>query len=173
MAYNGINRPHAIHPNETVGAVPVCPPERPRSGVSIRKWMNTTTYTSGAEMHRALPPPLLKIKKCVYRYSFGVIGDDAICFKTSYSFGVTVAEPWPLPPGLLPPGLPEPLPLPEPPLPEPPPWLPLPEPLPPEPPPFFFPPFFALGTSDSATCTNFFLLTFTQTLAERPSMVRR
>ena len=25
----------AIHPNETVGAVPVCPPERPRSGVSI------------------------------------------------------------------------------------------------------------------------------------------
>ena len=47
-------------PNETVGAVPVCPPERPRSGVSIRKWMNTTTHTSGAEMHRALPPPFFK-----------------------------------------------------------------------------------------------------------------
>ena len=28
---------HAIHPNETVGAVPACPPERPRSGVSIRE----------------------------------------------------------------------------------------------------------------------------------------
>ena len=26
-----------IHPNEIVGAVPVCPPERPRSGVSIPK----------------------------------------------------------------------------------------------------------------------------------------
>ena len=25
------------HPNETVGAAPVCPPERPRSGVSIPK----------------------------------------------------------------------------------------------------------------------------------------
>ena len=43
---NGVNRPHtihpnetnhpyAIHPNETVGAAPACPPERPRSGVSI------------------------------------------------------------------------------------------------------------------------------------------
>ena len=29
--------PHAICPNETVGAAPVCPPERPRSGVSIQK----------------------------------------------------------------------------------------------------------------------------------------
>ena len=28
---------HAIHPNETVGAAPVCPPERPRSGVSMPK----------------------------------------------------------------------------------------------------------------------------------------
>ena len=34
---NNINRLRAIHPNETVGAVPVCPPERPRSGVSIIK----------------------------------------------------------------------------------------------------------------------------------------
>ena len=31
------NHLHAIHPSETVGAVPVCPPERPRSGVSIPK----------------------------------------------------------------------------------------------------------------------------------------
>ena len=29
--------PRAICPNETVGAVPVCPPERPRSGVSMPK----------------------------------------------------------------------------------------------------------------------------------------
>ena len=29
--------PRAIYPNEIVGAVPVCPPERPRSGVSIPK----------------------------------------------------------------------------------------------------------------------------------------
>ena len=34
---NEINHPHEIHPNETVGAVPVCPPERSRSGVSIRE----------------------------------------------------------------------------------------------------------------------------------------
>ena len=34
---NDINHPHAIHPNETVGVVPVCPPERPRSGVSIQE----------------------------------------------------------------------------------------------------------------------------------------
>ena len=34
---NEINRPYAICPNDTVGAVPVCPPERSRSGVSIPK----------------------------------------------------------------------------------------------------------------------------------------
>ena len=34
---NGINRPRVICPNETVGAVPACPPERPRSGVSMPK----------------------------------------------------------------------------------------------------------------------------------------
>ncbi|SJZ59705.1 hypothetical protein SAMN02745202_00559, partial [Segatella oulorum] len=45
---NGISRPRAIYPNEInystriypneiVGAVPVCPPKRPRSGVSIPK----------------------------------------------------------------------------------------------------------------------------------------
>ena len=49
----------------------------------------TNPHTSGAKMHRALPPPLLKIKKCVYRYDFSVTVDDAICFKTSYSFGAT------------------------------------------------------------------------------------
>ena len=34
---NAINHPRVIYPNETVGAAPVCPPERPRSGVSIPK----------------------------------------------------------------------------------------------------------------------------------------
>ena len=34
---NEINHLHTIHPNKTVGAVPACPPERPRSGVSIPK----------------------------------------------------------------------------------------------------------------------------------------
>ena len=34
---NSINRQHVICPNKTVGAAPVCPPERPRSGVSIPK----------------------------------------------------------------------------------------------------------------------------------------
>ena len=34
---NKQNYPRAILPNETVGAVPMCPPERPRSGVSIPK----------------------------------------------------------------------------------------------------------------------------------------
>ena len=34
---NKQNHPHTICPNETVGAVPVCPPERPCSGVSITK----------------------------------------------------------------------------------------------------------------------------------------
>ena len=34
---NTTNHPRVIHPNETVGAAPVCPPERPRSGVSIPK----------------------------------------------------------------------------------------------------------------------------------------
>ncbi|GEM_PF-4628545 len=38
---NNINRPHTIYPNETVGAVPVCPPERSRSGVSIRMFSYT------------------------------------------------------------------------------------------------------------------------------------
>ena len=34
---NKQNHPRAIYQNETVGAVPMCPPERPRSGVSMPK----------------------------------------------------------------------------------------------------------------------------------------
>ena len=61
------------------------------TGAAPTKLHHTFTHnTSGAEMHRALPPPLLKIKKCVYRYDFGVTADDVICFKTSYDLGVTV-----------------------------------------------------------------------------------
>ena len=60
----------------------------------------STHNTSGAEMHRALPPPFFEIKKCVYSYDFGATVDDVIYFKTNYSFGVTVASPCPLPPGL-------------------------------------------------------------------------
>ena len=63
----------------------------------------------GGENASRTPAPILKIKKCVYRYdldvtmddvicfktnySFGITVDDAICFKTNYSFGVTVASP--------------------------------------------------------------------------------
>ena len=43
-------------------------------------------------MHRALPPPLLKIKKCVYRYDLDVTVDDVICLKTNYSLDVTVDD---------------------------------------------------------------------------------
>ena len=41
---NEITHSTRNHPNETVGAVPVCPPERPRSGVSIP---NTHTLYAG------------------------------------------------------------------------------------------------------------------------------
>ena len=34
---NKQNHPHTIHPNETVGAAPACPPKRPHSGVSMPK----------------------------------------------------------------------------------------------------------------------------------------
>ena len=74
---NDINHPHAIHPNETVGAVPVCPPERPRSGVSIPRthalcagiltmdaplWGDTGGHTGTAPTHlhqtmRGVPLP--------------------------------------------------------------------------------------------------------------------
>ena len=43
--------PRAIRPNETVGAVPVCPPERPRSGVSI-----ITTHASCARINDGCAP---------------------------------------------------------------------------------------------------------------------
>ena len=65
---NAINRPHTIHPNKTVGAVPVCPPERPRSGVSIPKYthcargMNDECAPAGrhgrAHRHRPYQTPL-------------------------------------------------------------------------------------------------------------------
>ena len=74
---NKQNHPHAILPNETVGAVPVCPPERPRSGVSIPRthalcagiltmdaplWGDTGGHTGSAPTHlhqtmRGVPLP--------------------------------------------------------------------------------------------------------------------
>ena len=50
------------------------------------------THSGGGNTSRT-PAPILKIKKCVYRYDFGVTVDDTICFKTSYDLGVTVASP--------------------------------------------------------------------------------
>ena len=57
--------PRAIWPNETVGAVPVCPPERPRSGVSIPKihawcagdnrWMHPCRATRAGTQAPPLP----------------------------------------------------------------------------------------------------------------------
>ncbi len=40
--------------------------------------------------------PILKIKKCVYRYDFGVTVDDVIYFKTNYSLGVAWMTPFAL-----------------------------------------------------------------------------
>ena len=69
---NDTNHPHAIHPNET------------------RK--HSIQHIGGGNASRT-PAPILKIKKCVYRYDFGATVDDAIYFKASYFFGVTVASP--------------------------------------------------------------------------------
>ena len=52
----------------------------------------THTHIGGGNASRT-PAPILKIKKCVYRYDFSATVDDAICFKASYSLGVTVASP--------------------------------------------------------------------------------
>ena len=52
-----------------------------------------THNTLGGGNASRTPAPILKIKKCVYRYDLGATMDDVICFKTSYSFGVTVASP--------------------------------------------------------------------------------
>ena len=48
-------------------------------------FLMSSTHTSGAGMHRALPPPLLKIKKCVYRYDFivAVQRENNICANLS------------------------------------------------------------------------------------------
>ena len=70
---------HAQHPNETVGAVPMCPPERPRSGVFILEahalcagiltmdaplWGDTGGHTGTAptKLHHNFPRNLTQIK---------------------------------------------------------------------------------------------------------------
>ena len=68
---NDTNHPRAIHPNET------------------RKQSHTHIGGGNAS---CTPTPILKIKKCVYRYDLGVAVDDVICFKASYFFGVIVAS---------------------------------------------------------------------------------
>ena len=70
---NKQNRLRAIRPNET------------------RK--QSTQHIGGGNASRT-PAPILKIKKCVYRYDLGATVDDAICFKASYSLGVTVDAPF-------------------------------------------------------------------------------
>ena len=56
------------------------------------KRVNKTTQHIGGRNASRTPAPILKIKKCVYRYDFGVTVDDVICFKTNYSFGITVDD---------------------------------------------------------------------------------
>ena len=51
----------------------------------------STQHIGGGNASRT-PAPILKIKKCVYRYSFGITVDDIIYSKTSYSLGVTVDD---------------------------------------------------------------------------------
>ena len=51
----------------------------------------STQHIGGGNASRT-PAPILKIKKCGYRYDLGVTMDDAICFKTRYSLGVTVDD---------------------------------------------------------------------------------
>ena len=51
--------------------------------------ISSHTHTSGAEMHRALPPPFFKTS-CVCKLASRWM---PFCFKASYSFGVTVASP--------------------------------------------------------------------------------
>ena len=69
---NGINRPRVICPNETVGAVPVCPPERSRSGVSIPKihalcagnerWMHPCGATRAGTQAPPLPISVIHLR---------------------------------------------------------------------------------------------------------------
>ncbi|WP_155949718.1 hypothetical protein [Prevotella sp. HJM029] len=76
---NEINHLHTIYPNGTVGAAPACPPERPRSGVSIPKihalcvgnltmdaplWGDTDGHTGTAptQLHHNFPRNPTQIK---------------------------------------------------------------------------------------------------------------
>ena len=54
--------------------------------------MSSHTHIGGGNASRT-PAPITQNKKVCVCYDFGATADDAICFKTSYSFGVTVASP--------------------------------------------------------------------------------
>ena len=74
---NDINRLRVIHPNETVGAAPVCPPERPRSGVSIPKihalcagderWMRPCRATRAGTQAPPLPRSVIFFHTIPYK----------------------------------------------------------------------------------------------------------
>ena len=74
---NDVNHPCVICPNETVGAAPVCPPERPRSGVSIPKthalcagderWMRPCRATRAGTQAPPLPRSVIFFHTIPYK----------------------------------------------------------------------------------------------------------
>ena len=108
---NGINRPRVIRPNETVGAAPMCPPEHPRSGVSIRKtyalcagnltmdaplWGDTGGHagTAPTHLHHIFPrnSTQTKFRPCAIR-PYPSPSNHAVCH---YPIGVilSIAQGW-------------------------------------------------------------------------------
>ena len=96
---NEINRPRTICPHETVGAVPVCPPERPRSGVSIPKihaWCTGNErrmHPCGATRAGTQAPPLPISTKprgvfIPHRIAHSIAPNHAVC---SYPIGVILS----------------------------------------------------------------------------------
>ena len=101
---NGINRLRAILPKETVGAVPVCPPERSRSGVSIPKIYALCAGNErrmrpcGATRAGTQAPPLpISTKPCgvpiPHRIAHSIAPNHAVC---PYPIGVilSIAQGW-------------------------------------------------------------------------------
>ena len=97
--------PYVIHPNETVGAVPACPPERPRSGVSIPKmhaWCagnNRWMRPCGATRAGTQAPPLpISTKSCGVPLPHHIVHSIAHANRTvrHYPIGVilSIAQGW-------------------------------------------------------------------------------
>ena len=101
---NDINRPTRNPPNETVGAAPVCPPERPHSGVSIpkmhalcaryKRWMRPCGATRAGTQ---APPLPISIKPrgvpLPHRIAHSIAPNYAVCH---YPIGVvlSIAQGW-------------------------------------------------------------------------------